>query len=178
MCWHWTKFIVALLLTGVFAAKLGAETLPTSNFSVEDREQLGLSPEAEFFTLEEVERSPLVLILFDLYCPVCQKSAANLKLLGTRIAEHSPETAVLGVGTRDTPYEAALFARKFHLGFPVTNDREQHLAEQFETEKTPTVLLLERSDADTSFTVIWRREGYFGREHVDELLVALSSEED
>lgn len=171
-------FILACAFVSATLSALSASPRLPASFSAEQRTQLGLeASEQPDFGLEELTETRLVLVLFDLYCPVCQKSAENLRQLHVALTEQFPNTPMLAVGSGDTPLEAATFARKFELAMPVTSDRERALASAFDASKTPAVLLLERASTDKPFEVTWSREGYFGHEHLDALLARLGHEQ-
>lgn len=138
--------------------------------------QLGLSPEATEFSLEELQGDRIVLLMFDLYCPTCQKSAANFNRLIEALATEHAKVTVLGIGCGDTAFETARFVKKFKLDVPAVPDRERSLGHRFSLSKTPSVMLLERGP-DGDLVPLYQHSGYFGREEVDALLTALTASE-
>lgn len=157
--------LALLAFAPVFAA------LPTPEDPVE-RRALGLSAEATEFELEELKGHRLVLLMFDLYCPACQKSVGNFnRLIEALRAEHGDVT-VLGIGCGDTAFETQRFVQKFKLGVSAVPDRDRRLGARFDLRKTPTVMLLERVDG--ALHPIYQYSGYFGRDQVEALLQTLS----
>lgn len=162
-----------VLIGGVFGA-LSAATgpLPAPD-TPEARRSLGLDADASTFALEDLARPRVVVLVFDLYCPACQKSARNMHALGEAVAREFPEVPMLAVGSGDTAFETKRFCGRFDLPFPCVSDREKSVALAWETRRTPAVLLLERPDPDRPLEVAYRHEGYLGREHVKAVIRAL-----
>jgi peroxiredoxin len=135
-----------------------------------DLAALGLPEDSGPFSIEDLPGRQVVLIFFDLYCPVCQKSASNKNRLWDAIRSMNNPVVLLGVGYGDTAFEVGLFQKKFEVEFPCVPDREKTEAARLGINKTPAVLVLERPEAQGDFQEIYRREGYFGREHVKAVL--------
>ena len=133
----------------------------------------GIDSGIETFALEDIKSPALVLLVYDLYCPACQKSARNMKHMAEKIDDAFPTIPTLGVGSGDTPFEAKAFKDKFKLPFPCISDREKSVAEHYEVKKTPSVIVLIRSAEGKAFTEVYRHEGYLGREHVEQVFDAL-----
>jgi hypothetical protein len=134
----------------------------------------GIPLEAKAFALDDVDATALVLLVYDLFCPTCQKSAGNMKRLADNMAEALPAVPILGIGFGDTPFEANKFKEKFKLPFPCVSDREKMVSDQFEIKHTPTVLVLFRDKTDQPFSEVYRHEGYLGREHLEQILTVLN----
>ena len=130
----------------------------------------GVSESKETFALDEIDAPALVLIIFDLYCPTCQKSAGNIKRLAERVQEAAPSIPVLGIGSGDTPFEAKKFRDKFKLPIPCVSDREETVSSKYGVERTPSLIVLARTDRGAPFTEIYRNEGYIGREHIEAVM--------
>lgn len=130
----------------------------------------GVSESNDTFALDEIDAPALVLIVFDLYCPTCQKSAGNIKRLAETIQESTPSIAVLGIGSGDTPFEAKKFRDKFKLPIPCVSDREESVSRQYGVKRTPSLIVLDRADSGAPFTEIYRNEGYIGREHIEAVM--------
>ncbi|MDA1068336.1 MAG: redoxin domain-containing protein [Verrucomicrobia bacterium] len=135
----------------------------------------GISDDAETFTLSNVDASVVVLVVFDLYCPVCQKSAPNMKRLAESIQGLATEIPVLGFGSGDTIFETQKFKDKFKLPFPCISDREKAVSAYYHVERTPSIIVLERSGDKGELSETYRNEGYLGREHVEQVVNLLKT---
>lgn len=137
---------------------------------------LGLPSDCAEFDLKQLKGERIVLLMFDLYCPVCQKSVSNFNRLTKALAEDHPNVTVLGIGCGDTAFETARFVKKFKLGVTAVPDRERSLGQRFSLSKTPSVMLLKRGD-DDQLAPLYQHSGYFGRPQVDALLATLANTE-
>jgi peroxiredoxin len=161
--------VVLLLISGALSA---SPRLPVPELG-DDLLLPGINKGMETFALEDIKSPALVLLVYDLYCPACQKSARNMKYMAEKINDAFPAIPTLGVGSGDTPFEAKAFKSKFKLPFPCISDREKSVAEHYEVKKTPSVIVLMRKGEGDPFTEVYRHEGYLGHEHVEQVLDAL-----
>ena len=136
----------------------------------------GLPAQAEFLSIEKLDVSYVVLVVFDLYCPACQKSAGNMKRLAEQISTDYPSIPVVGVGSGDTAFETRKFREKFKLPFLCISDREETVSDYYQVERTPSVIVLTKTEKEEPLSEIYRNEGYLGREHIEEIVTLLKEE--
>ena len=128
------------------AAQDKAPANPSSEFllpALSDPDQqayLGIDG-TQTFALEEIH-APIVLIeVFSMYCPHCQREAPNVNRLYRHIDEDpllASRVKLIGIGVGNTTYEVDLFRKAFDIPFPLFPDRSRRLAFGLEVRETPT----------------------------------------
>jgi len=111
----------------------------------EIREHLGLRPDAKTFTLADIRADLVIVEAMDMYCRFCQKSApaANelRQLLETR--NSGKRIRMIGISLGNSKFEADLFARKYHVAFPLFSDPDSTVHDALGRIGTPTFYALE-----------------------------------
>lgn len=133
-------------MEAVPAPQAAAQANPPSDFvlpPLSDPNQqayLGIAG-TQAFALEEIH-APIVLIeVFSMYCPHCQREAPNVNRLYRHIAEDpllANRIKLIGIGVGNTAYEVDLFRKAFDIPFPLFPDRSRQLAFGLEVRQTPT----------------------------------------
>lgn len=93
------------------------------------------------FRLGDIPTDILLVEVFDMYCPHCQREAPNVNRLYHRIAaDPSPEVRItlIGIGIGNTAYEVGLFGKTFDVPFPLLPDRSRHYVHYLDVRQTPT----------------------------------------
>lgn len=167
------NLFLILSMTVSLIAEVPRLTLPDV---VEAQNLPGISPQADSFSIDELEAPMVVLVVFDFYCPVCQKSAANIKRLADKVAATTLGIPIIGIGTGDTPFETQKFKDKFKLKFPCVSDRAKTVSSYYHVERTPSIIVFSKSGEENSLTELYRNEGYLGREHIDDIISLLKED--
>ena len=104
------------------------------------RVYLGISASEEF-SLNDIQAEVVLIEVFSMYCPHCQREAPNVNRLYRRITAN-PSLAgrikMIGIGVGNTTYEVNIFRKNFDIPFPLLPDRNRRLASQLEVRETPT----------------------------------------
>ncbi len=104
------------------------------------RRYLGLTTEAPF-RLNAVKARILVIEVFSMYCPYCQREAPNVNRLYERI-QSDPRLRdlikLIGIGTGNTAYEVDIFRETYGVPFPLFADSERLVSGQLHVRSTPT----------------------------------------
>ncbi len=91
-----------------------------------ERAYLGLAGSGSF-RLPQVSAQAVVVEIFSMYCPYCQKEAPNVNRLYERI-EGDPalkgKIMVIGIGAGNSSFEVNLFKKKYAIPFPLFPDAE------------------------------------------------------
>lgn len=116
----------------------------------EASQYLGLSGSGQFI-LPQVSAQVLVVEIFSMYCPICQREAPNVNRLH-QLVEANPalkgKVKLLGVGIGNTPYEVDVFRGKFEVPFPLVADPDSDVQRSSrELFRTPTFIVLKRTGA-------------------------------
>jgi len=122
--------------------QLGQMKFPTPDNPLE-RKYLGLSGPGEF-KLTDVKAKYVIVEVFSMYCPICQKEAPKVNQCHEFIEKnpaHSGLVKVIGVGTGNTPFEVDVFRKKFSIPFPLFPD-ENFMAQKAFSQpiRTPTFI--------------------------------------
>jgi thiol-disulfide isomerase/thioredoxin len=138
----------------------------------QQRAYLGLTAQ-EPFRLEDIQVDVLLVEVFDMYCPHCQREAPHVNRLYRRIAgdpELRGRIKLIGIGIGNTSYEVSSFAKTFDVPFPLFPDRRRHFVRELAIRQTPTFVGFARQ-TDGGLTQILHAPGPLG--DVDDFLEAL-----
>jgi len=115
----------------VLAAKsppVKGDTLPGINLVIpskhSDRDYLGL-PYSGFFKIDEIKAKVVIIEIFSMYCPHCQRDAPRVNEL-CRMIEDNPnlkdKVKLIGIGAGNSPYEVGIFRKTYDIPFPLFED--------------------------------------------------------
>ena len=113
------------------------------------KKYLGLSDAPEF-SLGQIKAEYVLLEIFSMYCPICQKDAPHVNQLFELVqGDQNLKNRVkfLGIGTGNTPYEVEVFQKKFKIQFPMISDDNFGLQKISSHDiRTPTFVVLRIKD--------------------------------
>jgi len=87
---------------------------------------LGLAPGDGPWKLSEIEADALLVEVFNMYCPHCQRQAPGMNEL-FRSLKQSPQAEkvkVIGVGAGNSAFEVDFFRKKYQVEFPLFTDQD------------------------------------------------------
>lgn len=130
------KFIRILLLLSIFSQALPlwavdkavydfTFTLPVPD-TVQDREYLGLSDTLETFSLGQIEADIVLIEIFSMYCPICQREAENINQLYELLQADTQigrRLKMIGIGAGNSQFEANFFKSNYSIEFPMFSDQ-------------------------------------------------------
>jgi peroxiredoxin len=152
---------------------LKAAPVFTTVISEEERQYLGIIPHAGSFTLSDIKASVLVVEIFDMYCPHCQRAAGQVNRLYKLIAERglAGKIKIIGIGRGNSAFEVGTFREKYRVPFPLLADEDGSRSELFSYYGTPYFLGI-ALHKDGSFMIFLRHAGPFGdaQGFLDELI--------
>lgn len=104
-----------------------------------DRTYLGLS-RGEYFKIQEVETYVVIIEIFSMYCPYCQREAPEVNKLYHKI-ESNPglkgKIKLLGIGAGNSSFEVEVFKKKYHVPFPLIPDNDFTIHKSLGDVRTP-----------------------------------------
>lgn len=106
------------------------------------RNYLGIETTGNF-ALSDIQTQILIIEVFSMYCPHCQREAPNVNQLYRSISEDpnlQNRIKLIGIGVRNTTYEVNHFRQSFHVPFPLFPDRSRDLARRLDVRETPTFI--------------------------------------
>jgi thiol-disulfide isomerase/thioredoxin len=92
------------------------------------------------FKIPQISARVIILQVFSMYCPYCQKDAPHVNNLFNRI-ENDPalkgKIKLLGVGAGNSDYEVGLFRKKYNVLFPLFSDGDFRIHKLLGEVRTP-----------------------------------------
>lgn len=164
---------IAVSLAVVNAQSFGAtipqkgDVLPDIKIQVppnnDDKTYLGIE-EGAFFTIPQIKATVVIIEIFSMYCPYCQREAPEVNRLYTLI-ENDPalkgKIKLIGLGTGNTRFEVEVFRKNYTVPFPLVPDEDFTVHKGFGEARTPYFIGI-RINADRTHQVFYSKLGGFG----------------
>lgn len=176
-------FALALVLTlgsaPALALPRAGERMPdlevNGTLSAEDAAYLGLPAGTAAFRLSEVKAELLLVEVFSMYCPYCQRQAPLLNDLFGKLPGSALDgrLKVLGVGIGNSAFEVNFFRKEYKVPFPLLPDEAYAAYGAVGRVGTPTFVLLRPGSLNgQGLSVLFSQEGTF--RSPDEFLAKLA----
>ena len=137
-----------------------------------DKNYLGLSGFGSF-KIPQIRAKVVVIEIFNMYCPYCQREAPNVNKLYAKI-DHNPAlkdvVKVIGIGAGNTPFEVGIFSKKYNVPFPLFADEKFVIHGLVGEVRTPYFIAV-KINPDGTNRVIYSKLGAIGG--VDDFLSTL-----
>jgi peroxiredoxin len=136
-----------------------ALTLPVPDRETE-REYLGLSGKGPF-RVSQIKADIVILEIFSMYCPYCQKEAPNVNNLYELIAKRGDlrnKVKIIGIGAGNTPFEIDIFRKQYDIQFPLFADESFTVHKAVGEVRTPHFFVF-RVSPDGSTKIIYSQVG-------------------
>jgi peroxiredoxin len=124
------------------------------------REYLGLTGNGSF-SISQIKADIVIVEIFSMYCPYCQKEAPLVNDLYRMIDEKPAlkgRIKIIGIGAGNTPFEVDVFRNKYDIRFPLFSDESFTVHKAVGEVRTPYFFVL-RTNADGSDRVIYSKVG-------------------
>ncbi len=146
-------FTLALILTGHAQTEpfTVGDHLPifsmTAPESSAHRNYLGLPAEASQFTLADVDAPAVLIQIFSMYCPICQREAPEVNELYSALQRKdlADTIKILGLGAGNSDLEVQVFQERYDVPFPLISDPDYVLHKAFGGVGTPYFVLAQPS---------------------------------
>jgi len=91
-----------------------------------EAKQLGTGARGKPFSLQQAKAQAVILVVFSMYCPFCQKEAPELNTMNALIKSKglSGKIKLVGLGAGNSPFEVSVFREKFSIPFPLIPDQD------------------------------------------------------
>ena len=106
------------------------------------RAYLGLSGEGQF-KIPQIKAKAVIIEIFSMYCPHCQKEAPHVNELYRAIEERADlkeKIKIIGIGIANSSYEVNVFREKYAVPFPLFPDKEMSITKMLGVMSTPTFI--------------------------------------
>jgi thiol-disulfide isomerase/thioredoxin len=128
-----------------------------------EREYLGLDHVGPF-KISQVKADTLIIEVFSMYCPYCQKEAPVVNELHQMILSRSDlrnKIKMIGIGAGNSQFEVNAFRNLYGIVFPLFPDPDFSLHKALGDVRTPYFIVVNLKGSG-SHKVIYSRVGSFG----------------
>ncbi|MDI9571357.1 MAG: TlpA disulfide reductase family protein [Pseudomonadota bacterium] len=116
------------------------------------------------FNLPKPKDGVVIIQIFSMYCPYCQKDAPQVNRLYEMI-EADPSlkgrVRLVGIGAGNSPYEVNVFRTKFNVRFPLYADPDFNIHKKLGEPRTPYFIAL-KIEPDGSHRIFYSQLGEIG----------------
>jgi thiol-disulfide isomerase/thioredoxin len=156
------------------------ETLPVFNLPIPknpaEKAYLGLSGEG-FFKIPQIKAKVVIVEIYSMYCPYCQKDAPGINELYQRI-QKTPDLKdklkIIGIGAGNTPFEVEAYRKTYQVPFPLFPDKDYTIHKTCGEVRTPYFIVVKINDDGTHQIVHAQLGNYPGAEPFLELVLNVS----
>lgn len=102
---------------------------------------LGIKQMSGQFMLNDIDGEILIIEIFSMYCPYCQKHAPMANKLYQAIEEGKEtrgKVKLIGIGVGNSAYEVKFFKKKYGVHFPLFDDANSAVLNSIRGIRTPT----------------------------------------
>ena len=142
------------------------ESLPSFKLPIPEdagaQRYLGLSGTGQF-TIAQIQAKVVIIQIFSMYCPICQKEASRVNKLHRSIQKRKnlkDKIRMIGIGTGNTPFEVGFFQKKYEVPFPLFSDEDLSIHKILGELRTPYFVGV-KINRDGSDEVFYSRLGQF-----------------
>jgi len=125
-----------------------------------EREYLGLTGKGPF-KISQVKSDLVIVEIFSMYCPYCQKEAPNMNELYRLIdknADIRDRVKIIGIGAGNTAFEVDVFRKEYGIEFPLIPDEQFSVHKAVGEVRTPYFFVI-RVNRDGSNKIVYSKVG-------------------
>jgi thiol-disulfide isomerase/thioredoxin len=142
------------------------ESLPVISLPIPkspaEKSYLGLSGEGSF-KIPQIKAKVVIIEIFSMYCPYCQKDAPGINEL-YHLIENDPDlknkVKLIGIGAGNTPFEIATYKKTFSVPFPLFPDQDFTIHKACAEVRTPYFIVVKINE-DGSHLVVHSQLGEY-----------------
>jgi peroxiredoxin len=156
------------------------EVLPVISLPIpknpDEKNYLGLSGDG-LFKIPQIKAKAVIVEIFSMYCPYCQKDAPKINEL-YRLIENNPDMKnkikLIGIGAGNSPYEVGVFKKTYNVPFPLFPDKDFTIHRACGEVRTPYFMVVKINEDGTHQIVHTQLGEYPGAEPFLELVLKAS----
>ena len=156
------------------------ELLPVINLPIpkspDERGYLGLSGSG-LFKIPQIKAKTVIVEIFSMYCPYCQKDAPRVNEL-YHLIENNPDTQnkikLIGIGAGNSSYEVEVFKKTYQVPFPLFPDKDFTIHKACGEVRTPYFIVVKINEDGTHQIVHHQLGDYPGAEPFLEIVLKAS----
>ena len=179
--------VMIIFFIGLTGAALAAnkppqkgEGLPTINLPVpknpDEKNYLGL-PGTGTFKISQIKAKVVIVEIFSMYCPYCQKDAPGINEL-YRLIENNTDLKnkikIIGIGAGNSSYEVEVFRKTYNVPFPLFPDKDFTIHKACGEVRTPYFMVVKINEDGTHQIVHTQLGEYPGAESFLDLVLKAS----
>ncbi len=118
-------------------------------------------PQGAPFALTDITTPYLLVQLFSMYCPHCQREAPHINAMYEDLVAggHTNDMTLLGIGVGNSEFETNYFRDKYQVPFPLVPDKDYKVYDLTDRVGTPYYVLCKREGQD--WKILFIQEGTF-----------------
>jgi peroxiredoxin len=120
-----------------------------------DRGYLGLA-EKDAFRLSDVKADLLIIEVFSMYCPYCQREAPLVNDLFDIInkrADIRDKVKIMGIGAGNSQFEVNVFKKQYNVPFPLVPDQSFAVHKAVGEVRTPYFFVLKKGSGGSNLII-------------------------
>ncbi|UCF58145.1 MAG: TlpA family protein disulfide reductase [Deltaproteobacteria bacterium] len=153
----------------IVGSQLPETTLPIPD-NPDEMRYLGLTGKGSSFQIPQIKAKVVVIEIFSMYCPHCQREAPEVNKLYSAIENDQDlkgKIKLIGIGVGNSPFEVEVFKKKYDVPFPLFPDEDFSIHKCFGETRTPYFIAIKIND-DGAHKVIYSQLG--GMKGVEQFL--------
>lgn len=126
------------------------------------RKYLGIDNDA-MFTLDRIKAKAVIVQIYSMYCPICQREADRVNQLSRLITQDSTlsrQVKIIAIGAGNTDYEVEFYRKTYNVPFPLFADGEFNIHRQLGEVRTPYFYVL-TPGRDQTLKIVYSKAGGF-----------------
>ena len=143
--------------------KMALDFSLTASSDSQESAYLGVKP-GQSFTLGQIDADTVIIEVFSMYCPVCQREAPNVNQMFSKLSGSPALDArvkLIGIGAGNSTYEVNFFKEKYKIKFPLFSDTDFSIHKKIGEVRTPYFIGLNLKK-DGAFQVFYTHAGDIG----------------
>ncbi len=125
-----------------------------------EREYLGITGKGNF-KLSQIKADLIILEIFSMYCPYCQKEAPLVNQLYDMINKRMDiknRVKIIGIGAGNTTFEIGIFRNQYNVQFPLAPDESFGVHKALGEVRTPYFFVV-KINSNGSNSIIYSKVG-------------------